>query len=319
MKMLKIFILLIAVITFFSCEKEVKLELPDFQQKIVVDGRIETDMPPIVVLTRSQDLYAPTDINSLQNNFVRNATITVSDGTTTVVLDEFCTDELDPSLYPMIAEALGVSVEALTTMNFCAYSTFDSAIFGQVGKTYSLHIDVEDQVFTSSTKIENPPVLNSVYYKLNGSYEEHGFGWLLINDDASIYNTYYLQMRRIYNSYPGGQPDNRFLPAFSPVFDDEFFNGLLFDFGFASKGSYTDDSVPEEFKGYFKTGDTVVIKLSSFDYDVYEFMRIKYIQDSNGGNPFASPANAPTNIVGGALGVWAGYSPRFDTLACYPQ
>lgn len=319
MKTLKFVFILSVLITFFSCEKEVKLELPEFQQKIVVDGRIETDMPPIVVLTRSQDLYAPTDIASLQNNFVKNATITVSDGTNTVVLDEFCTDELDPSLYPIIAEALGVSEDALTTMNFCAYSTFDTAIFGVVGRTYSLKIEVEDQVFTSSSKIEDPPVLDSVYYKLNGTLQEHGFGWMLINDNAAVYNTYFLQMRRIYNSYPGGQPDNRFLSAFSPVFDDTFFNGLLFDFGFGNKGSYTDESVPDEFKGYFRTGDTVVIKLSSFDYHVYEFMRIKYIQESNGGNPFASPANAPTNIEGGALGVWAGYSPRFDTLACYPQ
>jgi len=319
MKSIKTLLLILSLITFFSCEKEVKLKLPEFQQKIVVDGRIETGMPPIVVLTRSQDLYAPTDINSLQNNFVKNATITVSDGTTTVVLDEFCTADLDPSLYPIIAAALGVSEEALTTMNFCAYSTFNPAIFGEVGKTYTLQIEVENHVFTSSTKIENPPVLDSVYYKLNGTYQEHGFGWMLINDNASVYNTYYLQMRRIHNSYPGGQPDNRFLSAFGPVFDDTFFNGLLFDFGFANKGSYTDESVPEEYRGYFKTGDTVVIKLTSLDYNVYEFMRIKYIQDSNGGNPFASPANAPTNIVGGALGVWAGYSPRFDTLACYPQ
>jgi hypothetical protein len=34
------------------------------------------------------------------------------------------------------------------------------------------------------------------------------------------------------------------------------------------------------------------------------------------GNPFASPTMIPTNIVGGAQGVWAGYSPHFDTLIC---
>ena len=94
---------------------------------------------------------------------------------------------------------------------------------------------------------------------------------------------------------------------------------MKFDFGFGNKGSFDDESIPSEFRGYFKTGDTVVIKISSLDYQAYNFMKIKYVQDSNGGNPFAAPANAPTNIVGGALGVWAGYSPKFDTLACYPQ
>ena len=106
-------LIFILLTLFSSCEKEVKLELPPFEQKIVVDGRIETGMPPIVVLTRSQDLYAPTDFNALQNNFVKNATITVSNGTTSVLLVEFCTSDLDPALLPFISEALGLSPEIL--------------------------------------------------------------------------------------------------------------------------------------------------------------------------------------------------------------
>jgi len=54
------------------------------------------------------------------------------------------------------------------------------------------------------------------------------------------------------------------------------------------------------------------------DRAVCEFFEKKYIQLSTGGNPFATPANIPTNIVGGALGVWAGLSPTFDTLICQP-
>jgi hypothetical protein len=37
-----------------------------------------------------------------------------------------------------------------------------------------------------------------------------------------------------------------------------------------------------------------------------------------GGNPFASPTNIQTNIKGGALGVWAGFSTFYDTLICVP-
>ncbi|GAA0874815.1 hypothetical protein GCM10009118_12230 [Wandonia haliotis] len=309
----------ITAFLLLACEKEVKLDLPEFQQKIVVDGRIEPGMPPIVVLTRSQDLYAPTDINALQNNFVKNAIITVDDGTNEVVLDEFCMNNLQPELIPVIAAAIGVSEETLQQLNFCAYSTFDPNFFGQVGKTYGLTIEVEGSTYTSSTKIIDPPVLDSVYFKLNGELEEHGFGWILINDNPTVYNTYFLEMRRIHQNSAGEPADSRFLPAFGPVFDDEFFNGLVFDFGFGNMGSYEDNDIPDEFKGYFKTGDTVVVRISSMDYAAYEFMKIKYIQDSNGGNPFASPANAPTNIQGGALGAWVGFSPLLDTLACYPQ
>ena len=38
----------------------------------------------------------------------------------------------------------------------------------------------------------------------------------------------------------------------------------------------------------------------------------------NRGNPFAAPINIPSNITGGALGLWAGYSPTLDTLICQP-
>ena len=49
-----------------------------------------------------------------------------------------------------------------------------------------------------------------------------------------------------------------------------------------------------------------------------EYMEKKYTQMYSAGNPFATPINLPTNIVGGALGIWAGYSPWYDTLICIP-
>jgi len=36
------------------------------------------------------------------------------------------------------------------------------------------------------------------------------------------------------------------------------------------------------------------------------------------GNPFATPTNIPSNIEGGALGIWVGLSPSVDTLYCQP-
>jgi hypothetical protein len=36
----------------------------------------------------------------------------------------------------------------------------------------------------------------------------------------------------------------------------------------------------------------------------------------SGGSPFAVPTNIPTNLKGGALGIWVAYSPYFDTIIC---
>ena len=49
---------------------------------------------------------------------------------------------------------------------------------------------------------------------------------------------------------------------------------------------------------------------------VADFFEKKYNQIYSGGNPFATPTNIPSNIDGGAYGVWVGYSPWYDTIIC---
>ena len=66
----------------------------------------------------------------------------------------------------------------------------------------------------------------------------------------------------------------------------------------------------------YERGDTVIIKMSKIDRDAYEYFEKKYMQLQTAGNPFASPTSIPSNFNNGALGVWAGFSPSFDTLIC---
>jgi hypothetical protein len=80
--------------------------------------------------------------------------------------------------------------------------------------------------------------------------------------------------------------------------------------------SYDDATYPEDFRGYYRVGDTIVIKFSKIGIKEYNFFEKKYNQMYSGGNPFATPTNIPTTIVGGAFGVWVGYSPAYDTLIC---
>ncbi|HNS43381.1 MAG TPA: hypothetical protein PKN22_11530, partial [Taishania sp.] len=60
----------------------------------------------------------------------------------------------------------------------------------------------------------------------------------------------------------------------------------------------------------------VVKKFSKIDKGTYDFLFSKTMQSMSNGNPFASPINVKTNLQGGCLGVWAGYSPILDTLIC---
>ena len=47
-----------------SCVKDVKIDLPQYEQKLVIDGRIETGQPPLVILSKTQDLYSETSLEA---------------------------------------------------------------------------------------------------------------------------------------------------------------------------------------------------------------------------------------------------------------
>ena len=56
---------LVAVLTLIACEKEITVDLPRTDPKIVVEGTIETGRPPLVLLTRTQNYFDPTSIEAL--------------------------------------------------------------------------------------------------------------------------------------------------------------------------------------------------------------------------------------------------------------
>ena len=192
----------------------------------------------------------------------------------------------------------------------CAYTSFNTDIWGQVGKTYNLTVTFDGKTYTSSTTIlqSTPPA--NMFYKLSGSFTDKGYSWVTLNDPPNQYDAYKLQYKR------SGKP--QFEDVWNPFFDDQFFDGKTFDFSFDDKTTYDDPNVPDNVKGYFNLGDTVILKLSKLDRSAYEFFEKKYNQLFNAGNPFSTPTNVPTNIKGGALGVWVGYSPAYDTLVCIP-
>ena len=101
-------------------------------------------------------------------------------------------------------------------------------------------------------------------------------------------------------------------------FDDQYFDGITFEFFYENPMNRKDSTHLKEYKRYYRIGDTVVVKFSKMDEKVFSYYDAKFNQIANSGNPFSTPINAPSNMSDGALGVWAGYSPIYDTLYCYP-
>lgn len=301
----------------FSCTKEVIIDIPGFEEQLVIDGRIETNSPPFVLLSRSKNIYAPTDLAAYLATFVKGATVTVSNGTKTVVLDEICSDNLPPGSEVYLENLFGIPAAELANVNFCAYTTFDTEIWGEIGKTYTLKVEWEGSSYDATTEIVEPVPFNSLFWKVESGQTEYGFAWANLSDPPNEFNGYFLETKRI-NVVDGEEKDNLYEPVFNPANNDEFFDGTTFDFGWANTQSFSDESVPDNLKGYYKIGDSIAIRSSMLDREAHRFLYDKYIQLANGGNPFAVPTNVRTNIKGGALGAWLGYSPYFDTLYCVP-
>ena len=79
--MRRIIYLCVSALLLAGCTKEVQIDIPGYQEQLVIDGRIETGQPPIVLISRSKEVYASTDLDAFLSGYVSGAIVTVSNGT----------------------------------------------------------------------------------------------------------------------------------------------------------------------------------------------------------------------------------------------
>src|SRR5688572_17462321 len=89
---------IITVILFvlISCKKESTHTLGEYKPKFVVEGWIEQDDYPFVILTHNLPFFTSVDSAQLSEVVIRWAKVTVSDGQTTEVL----TAKRDTNYFP---------------------------------------------------------------------------------------------------------------------------------------------------------------------------------------------------------------------------
>lgn len=317
--------LLIAIAAILtSCSKEIEVELPETEPRIVVEGTIEPGQPPIILLSKTQNYFEPTSIAALAEIYVNGATINVTDGVNSVTLSEICASDIPPALLPVVAELTGLDPNILAALDICIYTDTlltTSPILGVAGNTYRLTVDVDGKTLTSSTTIPNPVALDSTWFRLEDpvNNDSLGFAWAFLTDPDTLGNNYRWTARRINRYADGTVKDPTFVAPLGSVFNDQFFNGIGFEF-FAFRGvapfSDKEDDENEE-RDNFKTGDTVVVRFISMNFDEFEFYRTFETNYASAGDLFTTPTNIKSNIEGG-LGIWAGLGTAYDTIICQP-
>ena len=289
---ISILFLSVLAFTFYSCEKNVTVEIPESEEALVIEGYIETGTPPIVLLTRSLPFFGQINVNAILQNSVLGATVIIDNGTIVDTLDQI--------------PGYGV----YTTTQFV----------GEIGKTYNLTVIAEGKTLTAVTSIPLPIALDSTWWKVDGQRDSLGLIWGHLTDPDTLGNCYRFFAKRI-NQYTYGDDFGKvkdsifYPPAGGSVFEDRYINGKSFDLSFprghATNSDKEDDNNDENF--FFKRGDTMIVKFCTIDRSHFEFWRTEESQVSSNGNPFGSPQPVRSNISGG-LGIWGGYSTTFDTV-----
>ena len=292
------FLLLTVAAMLFAaaCQKEVHIDLGSTPPQLVVQGVIENNVPPYVILTNTIGFFSNVNLGTLQNTFVHGATIQVSDGVKTISLKEY---------------ALDTGMLAKYYIYFPDTTIPGNILFGELGKSYTLTVNYNNKTYTAVTKIPYPKGVDTLWFgppifKRNTTPPNalEMFGNYSDPDTLGNYVRYFTR-RNNDIFYPGG------------VFSDELVNGKkvtnidLFA-GYNDSINVNVDSVT-----YFYPGDSVTLKWSEIDKGVYDFWNTFQFSVQSTGNPFSSPINIKSNISNGALGVWAGYGSIYTTVVAH--
>ena len=275
-----------------SCEKEITVDLPAPETKIVIEGAIEEGRLPWVFVTKNAPYFSHIDSAALVNMIVFNAHVTVTDGITTDSL-QFT---YDPYIYPK-------------------FKYVGNTLIGQTGKWYWLNVEVDGNTYTAQTSIPPSVKFDSLKFKPDFNKDTLGYVWLYLKDPDTLGNYY-----RAFTKTLG--IDSVYLRPYPSVSDDRFFNGQFAEYSLSrgrnplEDNKYDDNGLDSAgvSRFYFRKGQTVVVKLCSIDAPHYDFWISIEQQFITDGNPFASPISARSNISGGALGIWGGYGAYLDTL-----
>ncbi|MFN0082041.1 MAG: DUF4249 domain-containing protein [Ferruginibacter sp.] len=288
---IKFCVLVLAVLFFQACEKDVSLKLKDTAPVAVVDAQIEDGQPPIVVLTKSLGYFSSINPQILAGSFLRNAEVFVSNGTLTHKLKEYST----PLAPGFIAYFYSNDITSPGT-----------AFFGELNKTYTLRVVVEGKEYTSTTHIPtNAITLDSIYTRIAPQNPDTTKRLLLLKstDPQGLGN---------YGRYFTKKNSEPFLPGEISVFNDQVIDGATFTVQLPQ--GIDRNNPPKDDSSFFKRGDTITLKYCNIPQSAYIFWNTWEFAFQGIGNPFAQPNKVLGNISNGALGAFCGYAVKYKTI-----
>jgi hypothetical protein len=241
---------------FTSCEKTVDLKYKDNQSRIIIEGNITNEPGPYFVkITKSIPL---SDIGNYPT--VDNAVVTISD-------DAGNTETLIP-------QGGGV------------YRT--NTIAGITGRTYSLIVNAENQMYSAQSTMPQPVLFDSI------KVEQFTFGGDIERNIIPIYTDPIAKG----NNYQFVLSVNNKIINQHFVQNDAVTNGVVN----TMRLEIDDNTVT------LKTGDLITLKMYCIDKKVALYYTTLALMGDSGPGGGTTPNNPPTNITNGALGIFSAHT-----------
>lgn len=247
--------------------------LPEQNDELVVEGWIEDNGFPVVILTKNINISNKyQSLDSLSSRIVRWAKVTVSDGEKSVVLTgRYMKGYTPPYIY--------------TTSHFR----------GEAGKTYLLTVEYGDFHATATTTIPNTQKIDELTVERCAQSDTLYQISLRYNDDEAEQN-YYQIFTRV-----GGRDVRQYLAAYLGTIYNRVVKPKTKIPVYRGRDINTLDYTP-----YYTINDTVAVKFAHIDSTSYNFWYDYTRNLTTAGNMFfATAASLRSNIIGGT-GYWCG-------------
>jgi hypothetical protein len=277
---------------FASCEKTISFKPNDSAPVVVIEATIENDKPPVVILSHSLNYFNEITPDLLASSFVRNAEVTVSNGTKTQRLKEYGIP---------VANGYAFYYYSIDSSNLA------NSFNGELGKSYSLSVKVDEKEYTATTTIPYITKKIDSLWWVQAPANEPAVKVVLMGrfiDPPGLgnYTRYFTQV--------DGLP---FYPGLNSVTDDQLTDGTTYNFQI-EKGVDRNNGINLQEYAFFDKGDSVVVKYCNIDKATFDFWRTMEYSYSNVGNPFGSPTTVLSNIKGGGLGYFGGYGAQYKSI-----
>lgn len=252
-------VILMSFLSACNLEKEVEIDLPDYTVQPVVECYLEPGKPPVLLLTKSADFFAPFDTSLGQ--FVQNILL---EGATAVVKYGSITDTLRNDIY--------IDTESTRFYNYVGSELIPYA----PGTQFDLSITLPDgNTIASSCVMPVRTLIDSLVVEWSPTRDTLARILTYITDDPNTTNYW----RRIlnYGSLTDSLPDQDFLVR------DNINTTSKIAFG----------------TGYeLKEGDTVYNSIFSITEAYLNYVESVQLAVFGNQNPFASPSPIKSNVTG---------------------